>query len=1132
MNKTTLSLLFVFTALLSNAQILNEESMLSVKQESKCILSDTLTLPAKASVHSGANEIFKDHAPSPESHALMQYSDIPVSLYTGIPDISIPIYTINVGNFSLPISLRYHASGIKVAQEASRVGLGWSLHAGGCISRTIQERDDFDEFGFYMCSDDFPDHYESPLLETDNISNSKLDTESDIYHYNFAGYSGKFIVRKGEYEREDESRFMLLNPEDNLRIEGCDNCFTITAEDNTKFIFNDIEQRATCNMCFEDEKQGSETLGYDSDYVPYDETNFSYPTTVTSWLLSKIILPNGNSIQFNYVMLTNSYLSPAYESYTKYKILEEQYFFFDPIISKDECKPKDRRYWSMDLNKTEYILNSITWNQGTIEFKRNLNERFDITGYEKGRRVPSENRALEYINIYPIYGDSPILSYKLHHSYFVGKYRYNQEVVYDTTNYLAARLRLDSITINNAQKYTMEYDMSNNLPLKNDHFTDKWGFYTTNNFKKESFYPCTITDNWYAYKTDNIAAGGISIDKTKIVVPKGQTYYYQDEYDPKPDTAAKTWILTGLTTPTGASTRFKYDCNDIYTTKLDTVYTSTKMQDFTINNISSDTILKIPVEIDNNYAYCIKLEYQENKVFNNTNNKIGIYTLPGYIRCFSYPQSTITETNGDSIKKTFTLEGLINQNAYLDTFTLKLESIRNAQVYINLSIQKIETALKKDIVGGVRISQIKSPLSTINYFYAENGYSTGLLLREPRHSHPTIYYFYTYCAGLYIVNAVFYTVAFNSFTTRSAYNPYNGNHIGYSKVYSTTLCSGDSITESHTFFNKPETDYYYYNDQGTHNPLNGTMTRHVQFYNEIPQKDIIYKYDTISTEKIKCLKIGDANYSRCYYVKNFYTYLDSMSIKEDENVKSFKYTYHDSIFKLKTARIYATGHPTKRIEYSYSVDYPSYLGGTFKDSQLKTVPLMEKYYTGNTLEKAIVKTHHNSTIVKPYKEYSFIGNQGLDKNPVTLSMDSSTTADVTYNSYTAKGQPTELISRGGRRVVLLWSYNNQYIVAQINNATLQEVINCGINVDELAEKPFPDDADWNKLHNLRNVLPNAQVTVSRYEPLVGMVSQTDARGVETRYTYDEFNRLHQVIEVVGDAENIIEQIEYHYATEE
>ena len=84
----------------------------------------------------------------------------------------------------------------------------------------------------------------------------------------------------------------------------------------------------------------------------------------------------------------------------------------------------------------------------------------------------------------------------------------------------------------------------------------------------------------------------------------------------------------------------------------------------------------------------------------------------------------------------------------------------------------------------------------------------------------------------------------------------------------------------------------------------------------------------------------------------------------------------------------------------------------------------------------------------------------------------------------------------------------------------------------MAEKPFPDDADWNKLHNLRNVLPNAQVTVSRYEPLVGMVSQTDARGVETRYTYDEFNRLHQVIEVVGDAENIIEQIEYHYATEE
>ena len=74
--------------------------------------------------------VLKNYTPSPEAYSLMEYSEIPVSLYTGVPDISIPIYTIRVGNYSLPISLRYHASGIKVGQEASRIGLGWSIHAG------------------------------------------------------------------------------------------------------------------------------------------------------------------------------------------------------------------------------------------------------------------------------------------------------------------------------------------------------------------------------------------------------------------------------------------------------------------------------------------------------------------------------------------------------------------------------------------------------------------------------------------------------------------------------------------------------------------------------------------------------------------------------------------------------------------------------------------------------------------------------------------------------------------------------------------------------------------------------------------------------------------------------------------
>ena len=73
---------------------------------------------------------------TPNAAGLGLYGDIPVSLYTGTPDISIPLYEIKVKNYTLPITLSYHASGVQVDQHPSWVGLGWSLFAGGLITRS------------------------------------------------------------------------------------------------------------------------------------------------------------------------------------------------------------------------------------------------------------------------------------------------------------------------------------------------------------------------------------------------------------------------------------------------------------------------------------------------------------------------------------------------------------------------------------------------------------------------------------------------------------------------------------------------------------------------------------------------------------------------------------------------------------------------------------------------------------------------------------------------------------------------------------------------------------------------------------------------------------------------------------
>ena len=71
--------------------------------------------------------------PSPEVASLIKYNDVSVSHFNGLPDISLPIYTLQEGSLSIPISVSYHGGGIKVSEDESNLGLGWTLIAGGAI---------------------------------------------------------------------------------------------------------------------------------------------------------------------------------------------------------------------------------------------------------------------------------------------------------------------------------------------------------------------------------------------------------------------------------------------------------------------------------------------------------------------------------------------------------------------------------------------------------------------------------------------------------------------------------------------------------------------------------------------------------------------------------------------------------------------------------------------------------------------------------------------------------------------------------------------------------------------------------------------------------------------------------------
>lgn len=88
------------------------------------------------------------HPTSPTAFQFLKYTEMPVSEYTGRPNIEVPFYTIQEGNIKLPIALSYHAGGIRVDEEASWVGLGWDMQVGSIVQQ-VNDVDDYPNAGEY-----------------------------------------------------------------------------------------------------------------------------------------------------------------------------------------------------------------------------------------------------------------------------------------------------------------------------------------------------------------------------------------------------------------------------------------------------------------------------------------------------------------------------------------------------------------------------------------------------------------------------------------------------------------------------------------------------------------------------------------------------------------------------------------------------------------------------------------------------------------------------------------------------------------------------------------------------------------------------------------------------------------------
>ena len=1068
--------------------------------------------------------------PTPEAAALTKYVDIPVSTFTGTPNISIPLYTINSRDITVPLSVSYHAGGFRVTEEASYVGLGWTLNAGGVITRTIRGKDDFAASGYLnspkiidiLCgggtSGPLPDpppsgyngfctgtesigafgDWRSCVVSVDGVSqdysnefSGTFDWEPDLFSFNFMGYSGKFVF--------DQDGNVHLLDQQKMKIEKIAQGWEVTLDNGYKYEF------------LIDEKI-SDGLGTASG---------------SSWYLTKIISPLKETVDFQYQTGGTVRSQPSLSEY-------------DIVAPGSSGGGAIKNFGS-----TTYIakyLDTISFKNGYVRFQRSGTEREDLKGALKLEKMQIFNNQNELLKEFEFSTNYFVSDFE---SIGSGNYSLSSN---DLHNYAGKRLKLEKI-IERAGTEEKEYNFDYNptkLPYKTSYSQDYWGYF-------------------------NGRSNNTLIPEIKDVINNNGVFafYHRSGANRKSDKDAQlACVLSSIQYPTGGTSSYILEAHEYSNAQVvndygfsDSSYMA--MHQYGFGDPSSNTG-DVTFQIPNNLsAYTVEVivNAQCSTCFG-FDQDAYVEVVRGGTRRYYFEEAVENPAGGASYYLKESLSR-ISGNVTLRVVLPDEGDTRMASVTLRYKNQVWKS---KSFAGGLRAKKItffdgidhnKDIIKEYNYNLDET-VEDGTPKPSGRLKNPIDFYYIFGLGGpnndeVRTTSSSSYTLPFNKST-----------HLGYDRVKESF---GTNSVSGYTF-------YHHHNRENTLFPnklrpqgipasystlFDGKVkseTSYTQAGNKV--KEVLYNYIEGDRSIIKGVFVGDVvepGAGNCHapmhyypiYSTWYYLHTTKERVYSQEDPTKFIETLTENTYDLYSKGHYQLSKSTtynskdqngepEVIEtyFKYPLDYatPGTAVNKLNEKHIVSTPIEQTTWVNGILVSGnATKYSYNATndLVLPNIVHLIETTGGVTN---LLESTNGETFDGLYKpreqfTYDHLGNIIEYAKTADFKTAYIWGYNETLPVAQIINASYAAAI-AELAPGDLAllqGQTLTDQQVRDKIHNIRLGLNEAHVSAYTYEPLKGMTSATDANQYTYFYDYDNFSRLHLIKD---DNEDILNRFTYGY----